>query len=249
MVTGSRLPAARARWPWQGRGQRVLCASLAAFLGGALLASHARADSGSPGRLEVLGLSLLLPGLGHRALGYTDRATAFMAADGVIWAGFVTLQVQGSLRKDGYVELAEIDAGVEKAEGRSDEYYRLLGSYSSSELYDDEIRRDARAQYPDDLQARSDYFDSNRIPDDRRWEWESSAAWERYRDKRGDSLESYKRADYMLMLAVANRLLAAVDALRLAHNQGQEPALGLYLEAEPFDSRAPAYLGVKLRLP
>lgn len=227
----------------------VVAATVTALLVGSLAPSRSLANADPPGRLRVLGLSLLLPGLGHRALGYKDRSAALMVADGAIWTSFVTLRVQGGIRKDGYVEMAKTGAGVAKAEGRSDEYYRLLGSYPSSDTYDDEIRRDARARYPDDLEARASYFDRNRIPDERRWEWGSSAVWQRYRDKRGDALRSNKRASYMLGLAVANRLLAAVDGLRLVHKQGQEPKLGFFLSADPLDSSTPAYLGVNLRLP
>jgi hypothetical protein len=53
----------------------------------------------------------------------------------------------------------------------------------------------------------------------------------------------------MLGLAVANRLLAAVDGLRLVHKQGQEPKLGFFLSADPLDPSTPAHLGVNLRLP
>lgn len=210
---------------------------------------RARAEEEVPGRLKVLGLSLLLPGLGHKAMGYTDRATAFMSADGVIWVGYATFRVQTELRQDRYVETAKIGAGVQQAEGQSDDYYRLLGDYSSADLYDDEIRRDARSRYPDDLAGREAYFESNRIPDERRWDWASSAVWTRYRDERGDALLSNKRASYMLGLAVANRLLAAVDAMRLVHRRDQEPKLGLFLKADPVDPDMMAHLGVRVRLP
>ena len=207
----------------------------------------ARAEE--PGRLKVLGLSLLLPGLGHKALGYNDRATAFMAADGAIWVGYATFKVQSNLRKDRYVETAKIGAGIEKAEGQSDDYYRLLGDYGSAAEYDDEIRRDARSRYPDDLAGRESYFESNRVPDERRWEWASSAIWTTYHDQRGDALLSSKRANYMIGFAIANRLLAAVDAMRLVHQRGQQPTLGLFLTADPSDPDMPAHLGVNVRLP
>lgn len=239
----------RAGWPRALRAPVLRASTVVMALLLLATSAPARAAADPPGRLKVLGLSLLLPGLGHRALGYPERSTALMTADAAIWTSFVTFRVQGSIRKDGYVEMAKTGAGVEQPDGRSDEYYRLLGSYSSSELYDDEIRRDARARFPYDLQARATYFDQHRVPDDQRWEWASSAEWKRYRDKRGDSLHSIKRSHYMLGLAVANRLVAAVDALRLVHRRGQEPALGLFLTADPLDPTAPALVGVSYRLP
>jgi hypothetical protein len=247
MVSMSRIGSAfRARAARRG-AMSALTAAVAIIL--VTCGAPARAAADPPGRLRVLGLSLLFPGLGHRALGYQERSTALMTADAAIWTGFVTFRLQGGIRRDGYVEMAKTGAGVERPAGHSDEYYRLLGSYYSSEAYDDEIRRDARARYPYDLQARATYFEQHRVTEGQRWEWASSAEWRRYRDKRGDSLHSIKRSHYMLGLAVANRLVAAVDALRLVHRRGQEPALGLFLSADPLDPTAPALVGVSYRLP
>ena len=201
-----------------------------------------------PGRLKILGLSLLLPGLGHRALGHMGRAEAMMSAEAGIWIGYGSLRIQGQIRKDSYVEMAQAFAGVPKAGGRSDDYYRLLGDFRDSSQYNDEVRRDARARFPDDLAGRAAYFESHRMPADRVWSWDSSADWRRYRDKRGDSLRSFKRSQYMIGLAVANRLFAAVDAMRAVHRRS-EPSLGLIFSSDPFASDPSARVGLSLRLP
>lgn len=211
-----------------------------------LVPASTRADE--PGRLKVLGATLLVPGWGHRMLGQNTRATAFMSAEGAIWIGFGAFRLQGEVRKDRYVEMAELFAGVPEAEGRSDEYYRRLGDYRSAEIYDDEVRRDARARYGDDLAARAAYFERYRVPDDQWWEWDSSAEWRRYRDKRSDSLRSFKRSQYLVGVAVANRLVAAVDAMRSVHRRDREPQVGLFLNADPFDPSSTVRVGVRLPL-
>lgn len=200
----------------------------------------------SPGRLKVLGASLLVPGWGHAMLGQNKRATAFMAVDGAIWVGFGAFRLQGEIRKDRYIEIAELFAGVAEADGRSDEYYRRIGDFRSAEIYDDEVRRDARARHGDDLQARDDYFRRYRVPDDQAWEWRSTADWRRYRDKRSDSLRSFKRSQYLIGVAVANRLVAAVDAMRSVHRRDREESLGLFMDADPLD---PSSVRIGVRLP
>jgi hypothetical protein len=122
--------------------------------------------------------------------------------------------VQGELRKDSYIEMAGLLAGVDSPSGRSNDYYRLVGSYRSSEEYNDEVRRDARSRSGDDLQARADYYEQHRIRDELAWYWSSLDDWERYQDKRRDSNKAFKRAGTMIGVALGNRLLAAVDAGR-----------------------------------
>ncbi len=215
----------------------------------AAAAAPARAAEGSPGRMKILGLSLLLPGLGHRALGEPGRGYAYLGAEASIWGAFGVFQAQGKIRKNSYVEIAEVFAGVREASGRSSDYYRLLGQYRSSDEYDDEVRRDARARHGDDLNAREAYYERYRVPDDEVWSWSSLAAWERYRDKRNDSNRAYKRAGYMVGVAVANRLLAAVDAIRISHKRSSGSRMGFYLSADPFDPGEPTRFCVSLPLP
>ncbi|MFB3909137.1 MAG: hypothetical protein ACE15D_12120 [Candidatus Eisenbacteria bacterium] len=234
-----------------------ILAPLALLLGGLLGGSGAVAPQASdaaalgshdpPSRLKVLGLSLLVPGLGHRALGRETRGAIFLGTEAGIWGGFGVFEVQSHLRKDSYIEMAELFAGVKDASGHSDEYYRQLGRYPSSDWVDDEVRRDARALYPDDLPAREDYYQRHRVPEDQRWSWSSTAEWDRYRAKRSDSQQASKRANYMLGIAVANRLVAAIDAVRIANNQGKEPAMGLILSADPRDPELAARIGLALR--
>jgi hypothetical protein len=216
---------------------------LATTWGGAASASE------GPDRLEVIGLSLLFPGLGHRAINHTSRGQIFMAADVGTWGGFGGFRLQGHLRRKSYIDMAHIYAGVPSPEGRSDEYYRFLGEFPSSNDYDEEIRREARARYGDDIAARDSYYDAHKMPADQIWQWKSEAEWSRYRDKRNASQLSYKRGRYLLGLAVANRLLAAVDAMRLYHSHGRGNGMSFYLSGDPSEPREPVRLCVSLRLP
>lgn len=201
----------------------------------------------TPGRLGVLGRSMLIPGLGHLSLGYKGRAQAHMAADLVTWGAFTVFQVQGRIREDSYIEMAELFAGVEDASGRSNDYYRRVGRYPNAEYYNDEIRRDARARHGDDLEARAEYYDRNRVPDDQEWSWVSNEERQRYRAKRSASNGAFQRAGYTIGIAVANRLFSAVDAMRLMHKKENDTAWHLSLRPDPGDPTATPFLCVSVR--
>lgn len=198
---------------------------------GAGRSSRPAAPSGaeSTQRLKTIGLSLLVPGLGHIDAGHRQRAIPYLVLEAGFWTAFGVSRVQGSLRRDSYVEMAGIYAGVDRAEGRDDDFYQRIGSWSSSTSYDQLVRREARTLYPDDLAARAAYVEANRTPDDSAWEWESRAAWLRYRDKRQSSQDAYRRASSMLGLAAANRLVAMLDATLLLNRKGESRALHLQM--------------------
>jgi hypothetical protein len=195
----------------------------------------------------VIGLSLLVPGAAHLRMGESGRAAAFFASEAAIWVAWGVFRVQGTQRHDSYVEMAELWAGVAQASGRSDSYYRLLGNWSSSGAYDQLIRREARDLYPDDLEARAAYVEAHRTPADRAWRWQTQAAWDRYRAKRNDSRQAFRSARMMLGLAVANRVVAMVDASLLARRGAHDT--GLRLEAGPGPRPGSATVGLSLRLP
>ncbi len=198
-------------------------------------------------RLKTIGLSLLLPGLGHLEMGRTRRALPYLVAEAGLWTAYGVFRVQEAWRKDSYEDMAAVDAGVRRASGQSDSYYQMIGVFPSSESYHQTIRREARAMYPDDLDAREEYVRSHQVPADIAWEWESQAAWDRYRDKRSDSRAAYRRARNALGLAIANRVVATLDAALLA--RGRDPEHGARLQLAPGPEPGEAALQLSWRLP
>jgi len=178
--------------------------------------------------LKLMGLSILLPGLAQWEQGDRTRATGFFVVEGGIWTSFAVFRIQGHLRKNSYVEMAQIYAGVQNASGRSDDYYRLLGSWPSAYYYDEYvIAPAARALYPNDLDGRARYLAEHSIPADEAWSWQTAAAWTRYQAKRSASQQAYHNAGNMLGLALANRLVALLDATLIGRNREQPGALHL----------------------
>ncbi len=240
----------RRRSRWRGVVATTLLASSCVAGAGPARAESGGAEEADRDRREnikQIGLSLLLPGAAHVRMGEGKRGAAFLLTEVATWSAWTVFRTQGSLRRDSYVEMAELGAGVARAEGRDEAYYRLLGNWSSSDAYDQLVRREARDLYPTDLAARAAYVEANRTPADRAWRWESQAAWDRYRSKRNDSSQAYRRARLMLGLAAANRVVAMVDASLLAGRRGRDT--GLSLQAAPGPEPGAASVSLSLRLP
>jgi len=235
---------------------RFRAGALACLLVLSLLPAASRADELEGGRpspersrnLKVLGLSLLVPGLGHVSEGMSRRGVPFMVAEAGFWTAFAVFRTQGALRRDSYVEMARLDAGISRPEGRDEEYYQLIGAWPSSDEYDAVIRRQARSVYGDDLEGRAAYFAAHQVAEDEAWHWESYAAQRRYRMKRIDSQNSFRRARTMVALAAANRVAAVLDFALLAPKAGRGDR-AFHLECLPGPGLASARLALRCDLP
>jgi hypothetical protein len=157
--------------------------------------------------------SLVLPGLGEYYLGHTGRAKGFFVAEGAIWTSFAVFRVQGAHRRTLYKEFASAHAGV--SERNDDEFYRIIGNFVSSDgpfSANEQVRRQARALYPNDPAQQQAFFDENAYTGDNAWQWESQDLMNRYQDLRSSSLDAFHRSDLSIGLLVANRLLSVIDA-------------------------------------
>ncbi len=245
--TGAGLPV---RWRWR----TAVCLTVLLAAGGPaaarpLLASGSFSGSGSSAdasdqgghaNLRKAGLSLILPGLAQLRMGKKTEGISFLVADAGFWTGFAAWRIQGLYRKDSYIEMAQIYAGVQHPEGQSEDYYRLIGSWPSSASYEENIRIEARDLYPNDVKQREAYFEAHQVPADQAWNWETYAAWNRYLAKRDDADRSYRRSRIMLGLAAANRLAAFLDAAILSSRGAGRKTLGL--SVTPGESPASAVL-------
>lgn len=183
-----------------------------------LASSSREADPGSgaprSGQKALL-LSLLLPGAGELYLGHRGRATGFFISEGAIWANYITWEVAGHLRRDNYIEQAQLGAGV-GVSGGTDAYWRLVGEYQSSSgtgsgAYEEELRREARTQYPNDP-AQQDLYVAQHLPTGKQaWMWTSPDLQAEYLLTRKNANRAFDRAKYSFGFAVLNRLLSALD--------------------------------------
>ncbi|HEU4929930.1 MAG TPA: hypothetical protein VFU38_08870 [Candidatus Krumholzibacteria bacterium] len=174
--------------------------------------------------------SLLLPGLGDWKLGNKNRATVFFAVEGLIWVSFATFQVQGGDYEEEYEDLAARFAGVSRS-GHSDDFYATIRDYDSSDEYEADIKNEGR-YYDTGSEALEQYFIENRVEDYEPWLWASTERRLQYSETRSASKTAYRRADYMIAAAAANRVVSAVFAYAAARNAAKHE-VGVNLDISP----------------
>jgi len=148
-------------------------------------------------------LSALVPGGGQYYLGNRRTARYFFAAEAITWIGYAALRTYGNWRRDDYIRFAAVNANAQ-LDGKSDDFIDLVGFYS-------DIR---------DYNTLGRAFDPEReyLPDtpENHWEWQSYDDQREFRDLKNRSREAYRRSDFMIGLAIIDRIISVVDAVRSA---------------------------------
>ena len=198
-------------------------------------------------RARILLRSLTVPGWGQATLGRRTSAKVFGLSELGVWTSFVAFRVQEHLRRDSYEVTARLFAGID-LDGRDEEFRRIVGFYPSSEEYNRlVVRRDAANLYYDKPALYAQYIAEHELRGRDAWTWVSPESYDRYQEQRKLTRKAALRANAMLGLAIANRLLSAVHAARYA---GAAPAAprswNLELGPREGDPTAMA-VGVKMR--
>jgi len=169
--------------------------------------------SGDLSAARAIGLSLLVPGLGDLYAGRPDRARVFFAAEAAIWTAFVVFRIQGHGREESYHDFAVQFAGISGTD-HSDDFYSEIGQYDSSDDYEAVMKKNARFELQQVLgyEALERYYLEHRVSDFEEWAWASSDHRIDYRALRSDSRVAYRRSGYMIAVAAANRVVAALFA-------------------------------------
>lgn len=172
-------------------------------------------------RARTLLRSITVPGWGQAALGHRTAATVFGVAELGVWTTYTAFRIQERMRRDAYQRTAHILAGID-LHGRDEEFRRIVGSYISSDEYNQlVVYRDAANIYYDehgvlrDPAGYQEYITKHSLGGDDAWSWPSDEDLLRYRGQRKDAQRAALRANAALALAVVDRLLSALHAARL----------------------------------
>jgi hypothetical protein len=177
-------------------------------------------------------LSLLLPGAGQLYLGEKGRAEFFIGVEILAWGGFAAFQTTGAWKRDDYIRFAERYAGID-SDGKNDEFYKNLSFYDSREQYNSSGRI---------IDPGGPYYPSN---PEYYWHWDSEQSRLDYRQMRNNSKNDFRKAVFMVGVAVANRILASIDTYRIARKiksqlsgsdlaKADEEKIKLNINANPF---------------
>ncbi len=160
-----------------------------------------------PSARNAFFLSLLVPGAGHRYVNggrWSGKATAFAGVDAALWLRLIGAIWRESDLEKSYRTFAAVHAGAQ-VEDKGRPFFVQLGGYDSSQEYVEFLLR-ARAW--------------NRIEDasspENGWDWDTEESRLRYRSLRQDADKMDRRQTWMTAALVANRLVAALSALRSA---------------------------------
>lgn len=193
------------------------------------LSSPADTSFNQKSKKRAILLSLALPGLGEAYVGRWDRARAFFITEGLTWSGFTALRVYSGWRADDYQVYSAEHAGVTLA-GQPDSFFRDIGSFSSSEIFNTQqlLTQRERAQI---------YTGAST------WGWNSDASRKTYLDIRRSSRRASVRSVYLIGFALVTRVVSAIDVGRIIDSRSPSlPALNMYL---PPDGSIHMVLGYK----
>jgi hypothetical protein len=168
-------------------------------------------------RASVLMRSLTAPGWGQATMGHRHAAAFFGAAELGIWTAFTAFRVQQVMRADTYTRTARIYAGID-LKGRDEEFRRIVGAFASSDEYNLlVVTRDAANLYMQDvghpdMAGYRAYIAAHSLTGSNAWAWADEASFDRYRAERKAASRANVRANSMLAVAIANRLVSAAQA-------------------------------------
>ncbi len=154
-------------------------------------------------------LSALVPGGGQYYLGRRRTAKFFFAAEAATWVAYVSFHTYGNWKKADYIGYAAEHAHAQLA-GKSENFLNWVGFYDNLR----EFNTMGRVSDPD-----RPYLENTPT---NHWEWQSESERRMYRDLRNGSKESYRRADFMIVAAVVDRIISIVDAVRSASRMSRE---------------------------
>jgi len=150
--------------------------------------------------------SLLLPGTGEWAMGHKTLGKTFLGVDVVLWLTyFGTRQYTNVLQRD-LETYAAVHAGV-NTRGKNDQYWIDVGSTLSIYDFNEQKlqERDLEGVYPEGA-----HYD---------WVWDSEGNRVAYVQKRFDRLDWKRYTNWMIGALVLNRIISAVDVLRLIQKE------------------------------
>jgi hypothetical protein len=162
----------------------------------------APSDAKSYSKAKAVLLTVLFPGAGHFYLGEKGRGEVFLGAEAVTWVGFAAFRTYGSWRKDDYIRFARDHAGIDP-DGKDDDFYKWLTFYDSREDYNTtgRISNPGAPFYPNTRE----YY----------WQWDGETSREKYRDIKNASKTAYRKATFMIGMAIFNRVVAGIDIFRM----------------------------------
>jgi len=170
------------------------------------------AENSHPSAKKALGLSILLPGLGHKHVNdgqWSRSSISYAAADVGLWIALFGGEWHRNQLIDSYTTLARGSAGA-ITEGKDRTFFLNLAAYQSSDEFLNTVLRNRAWD-------QIDYVSDPAF----QWDWETEQDYNRYRDLRDESESLRRRRSILIASLVANRLLSGAISARKAGREGR----------------------------
>ena len=155
--------------------------------------------------------SLILPGSGEWFLGHRQAARFFWGTELSLWLGRWGMQSYAHIVRKDYQAFAALHAGVNTT-GKDEQFWIDVGHANSVEQFNQDrlLARDLQGMYPDD----PFYY----------WAWDSEHNRLEYRRLRLKEHNWRQRAQLVIGGMILNRLLSAIDVLRIIRKNHTQQA-------------------------
>ncbi|MBV6479253.1 MAG: hypothetical protein HGGPFJEG_02024 [Ignavibacteria bacterium] len=178
--------------------------------------------------------SIILPGAGHFYLNRMDVGKYFLGADALSWLGLISLNVYGDDIRDDSRTYSVEHAGVTDKDGKDDDFYTNIGSFSN--VY----------QYNNDKLLRGEYhllYDVNKYY----WNWDNTNNQNIYEQQRKSSERVYNSRIIFGSLLIANRVVSGISAYLIASSKDKKSS-SLHFEPELLYTKDFDFDGVKINI-
>ncbi len=187
-----------------------------------LLSSNVPTVEGSPESKEVdntrqrggvqhIFYSLVLPGLGELAMGNIKMSKVFFGSEAVLLLSLWGTESYIGILQNDLEAFAALNAGV-YAKNKDDQYWVDVGTAMSLAEFNHRklLERDLEALYPETPEYQ--------------WQWETNDQRVQYVEKRFTRLDWRRRANWIVGGLVLNRIVSAIDVVRLLRKQNSQNA-------------------------
>ena len=164
-------------------------------------------------------MSAALPGSGQMFLGTRGRGEALLWLDGSLWALWTGFSWYAGAREHDARLYAAREAGADIST-KVPAYYKALERYDNADLYNEDVRREARDLYPDDPAAQHSYYESHGYFGSEAWDWSSDSARYDYWRTRKSGRAAALKAQFMVGALLLNRIGSIVDCAFFAREAG-----------------------------
>ena len=205
-------------------------------------------DEGKKSIPLALFMSAVMPGAGEYYMGSRNRSKLFFGVEAAAWASYLAFTYHGRRVRDSYKLFAAANAGAQIGFA-SEEYWNAIEWNTTNEDYNERVREEARALYPDDLGRQKEYIEEHSFDGDLAWSWEGSGSAEEYRRLRRESRDAFQYAIYSTGFAILNRLASLMDVIIMGRSGEKKLPTGkrVRLELVPMDDTAGFKVGIAVR--